>query len=1068
MATVARVSAEINLKDNLSAPLKEAEGKVRNFADRSRDHLGRFTADASKKWAEFGDKLGEVGQRAQATGLVLSAAITAPIVLMAKKAVTAASDLNESFTKTQQVFGKSSDAVVSFSNKSAAALGLSKQAALDYASSFGLILQAGGKTEAESGKMSVTLSQLSADLASFYNVDVGTAADKLKSGLVGEAEPLRVFGVLLSENAVKARALAMGFKESGGQLSEAAKVQARYAIILDQTRKAQGDFNATADGLANTSRRVKAQLADLSAEFGAILLPLVQKGSALLLNLIERFKALSPEAKRNILVFAGVAAAIGPVLLVFGSMAGAIQNLISAKGILTAAVKALGSAFTASGGALGVLRAGLAALTGPVGIAIALATALFIAYQKNFAGVRDAFNALFADVKSFVAEIVGEVQKWIADNRQTIEVGWNFIKNQLAVVLKVVVNIIQIAWQIIKTVVGTALRAIMGLITAFSQVLQGNWSGAWEAIKATVLNVWRTQEAGIARIAAGILKIVQNLVQGVANQWDALMGMMGQESNTKVTFLDGSIKYLEDFADAADKAREKASGFKPANLDGLFGPIGGGKKGGGIEPLNPGAPGLAVAGAGGKEKKKKENSDLQELQRLTNQLAAAQMKLTDAKLRDIIATEDYGKVYDKIVDPIKKAVVAKKAEIQSFEEDQSLKKQYGETLKGLQTNLAKLNVSSDEEKALIDLRASELYAKLIPAQRKELETITLATIAREKHIATMDAEKEKRKALSESIMSALKDGQKNLDLLYATTEAQKMKWETEKGAYKDASGFAKALLIAQAAALDKAKAAKAAAEKWAEFWKAVIEKGKEFQEQQRKGSQDKYDEYIKRLTERMTELKGASEKLLRSQLAEQFKGLFPEVKNTEERAKKIQEKIDEIIKQSKLVAEAEKKFKFVQDLASKMEEVFMKAIDNMFENGFKDFFSNVVEGFRGMVRDIAAELIRLQIQKAIIWGINQIGGAGSAKGLFGGNASGGSVSPGTPRMVGETGPEIFVPNVPGRIVPNYNLGGGGGHTTNITVNVTTPNATSFRKSDTQVAAEVMARADRARRRDGRE
>ncbi|MCV6900945.1 hypothetical protein OE165_28330, partial [Escherichia coli] len=78
------------------------------------------------------------------------------------------------------------------------------------------------------------------DASSFYNVPLESALEKIRSGLVGEAEPLRAFGVLLSEAAVKQQALAMGVRPVNGELSEQEKVMARVELITKGLNKAQG------------------------------------------------------------------------------------------------------------------------------------------------------------------------------------------------------------------------------------------------------------------------------------------------------------------------------------------------------------------------------------------------------------------------------------------------------------------------------------------------------------------------------------------------------------------------------------------------------------------------------------------------------------------------------------------------------------------------------------------------------------------------------------------------------------------------------------------------------------
>ena len=102
--------------------------------------------------------------------------------------------------------------------------------------------------------MSTGLVQLAADLASFNNLNPEEVFLKLQSGIVGEVEPMRALGVNLSAAAVNAKALQMGLVNANGELTEQAKIMARYALIMEQTGNAQGDFARTSDGLANSTR----------------------------------------------------------------------------------------------------------------------------------------------------------------------------------------------------------------------------------------------------------------------------------------------------------------------------------------------------------------------------------------------------------------------------------------------------------------------------------------------------------------------------------------------------------------------------------------------------------------------------------------------------------------------------------------------------------------------------------------------------------------------------------------------------------------------------------------------
>jgi hypothetical protein len=244
-----------------------------------------------------------------------------------------ASDLDEAANKAAVTFGEAAGLVQDFAKTSATQFGISERAANEYAGTLGTILTATGQTQAEASGMSVTMVKLAADMASFNNIGMDEALNKIRAGLVGEAEPLRTVGVLLSAAAVQSYAYQEGIAAVGAELTEGQKVQARYGIILEQTKKQQGDFQRTSDSLANSTRVVKAQLEDAAASLGMQLLPAAQKVVGVISQAVEKFSNLSPEVKTTILVIGGVAGALAALGLV-------IPPVIGSLGLLTGAFKA--------------------------------------------------------------------------------------------------------------------------------------------------------------------------------------------------------------------------------------------------------------------------------------------------------------------------------------------------------------------------------------------------------------------------------------------------------------------------------------------------------------------------------------------------------------------------------------------------------------------------------------------------------------------------------------------------------------------------------------------------------
>jgi hypothetical protein len=195
--------------------------------------------------------------------------------IVAKQLIASASSLQESLSKVNAVFGSSANQVVAWSETTAKALGVSQRAALEAAGTYGNLFQAFGLGAPEAQAMSIRLVELAADMASFNNVPIDDALLALRSGLSGETEPLKKFGVALNETTLKAKALEMGLiSTSKGTLPQLIKTQAAYALILEQTSIQQGDVARTSDGVAFKMKSFGAQVEDVKGQIGTALIPI--------------------------------------------------------------------------------------------------------------------------------------------------------------------------------------------------------------------------------------------------------------------------------------------------------------------------------------------------------------------------------------------------------------------------------------------------------------------------------------------------------------------------------------------------------------------------------------------------------------------------------------------------------------------------------------------------------------------------------------------------------------------------------------------------------------------------
>ena len=393
-----------------------------------------------KAIAQFKDleTTGEKAQFALKKAAVPAAAALTGIAYAAQDAVKAASDLGEATSKVGVIFKDGAKDVEKFA-AGAAKIGLSRQAALDAAGTFGTFGAMAGKSGKDLAAFSNKFATLASDLASFNNATPEEVIQALGSALRGEAEPMRRFGVLLSADALQAQALKMGIaelnvdsaklaktrvqqekaqlalnkaiREHGAdslqardamaayetatqnvgkalkgkmdKLTDEQKILAAQGLIFEQTAAAQGDYARTSDGLANSSRTLAAQFENMKVSLGEALLPAVQA-------ILPYIKGFADWAAANPGTFKLIAAAIAAI-------AAAVLAVNAAMAL---------NPFTA-------IAAGIAALV--VGL---------VAAYKHFEGFRNIVQTVVNDIASYFEFMVNA---WVSVINTVIR-GINLVK----------------------------------------------------------------------------------------------------------------------------------------------------------------------------------------------------------------------------------------------------------------------------------------------------------------------------------------------------------------------------------------------------------------------------------------------------------------------------------------------------------------------------------------------------------------------------------------------------------------------------------------------------------------
>ncbi len=508
------------------------------------DDFDRGAVHITDKLRGIKDFVLNMGDAVAAAGRKLTIGVTAPLAGIAAYTVKVASDAGELQSAFDYTFGAMAESMNSWAESTGNAMGRAKQSMQEGALALGVLFNQAAPNAAAAASLSQQFTELAVDAESFFNVPFNEALEKIRSGLTGEAEPLRKFGVFLSEAKVEAKALEMGLIKEGQELNENGKIMVRAAVIAAEMNAAKGDAERTAGSLANQVRSLKEELRELIIDMGQRLEPIATRMVTWLRSAVQWFKNLPESVKDGIIQMAAFAAAAGPVLVILSTLAAVALPLFLTRmgpvfAILTAIINPVGAAvvmlvklaggFGAVAGAIARVVPLFARLAGPVGLAITLLSLFGDNIARGFsqffrqvsAAIGPAVQAMFAaiaelagNVSNALAELaaspIGQrVQGWIEVFGKLIEILLNLMGYGLGVVISG-----------FATMVTTVIDLLNGLVVTATKLLSGDWVGAWNAAVETV---------GRAVIRIG---------QWVAKIWPWLGGMiqmLGQLTGASIT-----------------------------------------------------------------------------------------------------------------------------------------------------------------------------------------------------------------------------------------------------------------------------------------------------------------------------------------------------------------------------------------------------------------------------------------------------------------------------------------------------------------------------------------------------
>lgn len=352
--------------------------------------------------------LDRYGKNLQKVGAGLTLGVTAPLLGIGGLAVKAAADFETLNTSLETVFQGNSEAA--------------KQAFKDITdftakTPFQLEEVASGFIKLKNLGLDPGIESLRSygNTASALGKTLDQMVEAVADAAVGEFERLKEFGIKAKSEGENVAFTFQGVTTRVGKNSQ--EIQ-QYLLDLGNTKFA-GGIEKQANTFNGQISTLKDNIKLLFADFGVILLEIIKPFVGLLQDMAARFRELSPAAKKFIVILAGIAAAVGPLLALAGTI-----------------LPAIGTGFVLLSGPVGLILAGLTAIGvviyknwAPIKQTLVDIANYFIdLYNESFAfrivveSIGVAFKNIFAQGK-FIFGVLGEIISMVATNIKNSFIG---------------------------------------------------------------------------------------------------------------------------------------------------------------------------------------------------------------------------------------------------------------------------------------------------------------------------------------------------------------------------------------------------------------------------------------------------------------------------------------------------------------------------------------------------------------------------------------------------------------------------------------------------------------------
>lgn len=413
-------------------------------------------------------------------------------------------------------------------------------------------------------------------------------------------------GGLTQEQKQQAITTMFGQEAMSGMLALLNSTPGAFDDLTASLESSDGSAKDMADtmnsGLAGAIEQLKGSLESAAIAVTETLGPVIQDLAVGISSLVDAFNSLSPAQQENIVKWAMLAAAAGPVLFAVGKIIGVLTTVVGAFFKFGTAIKTVFTVLRAGQGVFAAVKVGMLALSGPIGWVVAGIVALIavgVLIWKNWDTIKakgielwsslvTVWDSIKLAVVNAVTSMVTGVQEWWSNLKTTIVEGsvlikdsaiaiWNnlktsvvesvtSLKNGIVLLVTTIVTSVQerfgflgptlssiwnsiksiasSVWLIIKSVIITPVLAVLQLVTGDFEGLKSSLTQIWTNIKTAASNIWNNMKNIVVQVSSSLkqlaVTIFNSLKTAVINAFNNLKtGAINSVNNMKTSIING-------------------------------------------------------------------------------------------------------------------------------------------------------------------------------------------------------------------------------------------------------------------------------------------------------------------------------------------------------------------------------------------------------------------------------------------------------------------------------------------------------------------------------------------------